>query len=85
MQLEERLQHTHCRAAGKVCPIEHFLVSLEGNNAVTLNHVLGAQGAQFVGKNAFQSEEGLRHHVKFVCHHVQVISLNLQSYSKKLE
>ena len=72
-QLEERFQHTHSRAASKVCPIEHFLVTLEGNNAVSLIHVLGTQGAQLIGKNAFQPEEGFRHHVKSVCHHVQVL------------
>ncbi len=44
-QLEERFQHTHCRATGEIRPIEHFLVSFEGNDTVSLIHVLGTQGA----------------------------------------
>ena len=70
---DERFENAYCRAAGKICPIEHLFVSLEVNHAVSFGHLLGAQGAQLVGKDSFQSEEGLGHHVKFVSHHVLIL------------
>ena len=44
-QLEERLEHAHCRAAGEIGAIQSFLVARERNDAVTLSNILGAQGA----------------------------------------
>ena len=69
-QREHRLEDAHRSAAGKVSPVEHFLVALEIDYAVTFGNVLGAQGAQLVGEHPFQSEEGFRHHIKSVVHHV---------------
>ena len=68
---QERLEYADRRTAGEVRPIEHLLVALEKHHAVTLGNILGAQCAQLVGEHAFQTQEGLRHHIKFISHHVQ--------------
>ena len=41
-QRQEGFEHTHRSAAGKIRPVEHFLVSLEVNHAVTLGNIVCA-------------------------------------------
>ena len=72
-QRQERLEHAHRSAAGKICLIKHLLIAPERNHTITFGHLFSAQGTQLVGKHTFKTHEGFCHHIKFVSHHVLII------------
>ena len=76
----EGLEDAQGGAAAKICLVECFERAGESDHPFAGLHVFGAEGAQFVGKNGFQSLEGLGNHVKSVVSSHRVENF-LQSYN----
>ena len=71
-ELVDGLEHAQCRVQAEVGAIHHLFVASEGDHALALLHILGAQLLQLVAQYALQTLEGLGHHFKIFTHRVDL-------------
>ena len=81
LEFGKGFEDCQCGAAGIVGPVEGGHSAFEGDSTVDALHILGTEGAEFVGQHLFEAHHGFGDHLEFVTargdrHYFAILFLN---------